>query len=258
NRGNQSLSVEGSRKKRAAKLATARFLLASQAMSFVLFLLWLSGVLNPIDDATEFWVSQQRAAQQAYTRIEAIDHGITPNDGKDDAVALQALIDRLPVKQPTQITLPIGEIDLFHPVTVSRSNLRLQGRGAGRTVLQVHVDHTIDESVLQVRPKQVAQPVSTQATTARLESVQLSGFTLSPVAQGAIQPPVDGIVLENVVRSSVKNINFQKGSRYPLVLKQTQDVRVEYVTIEGTPNQIVLKNAVNTHTGGLSVLPAES
>jgi hypothetical protein len=43
---------------------------------------------------------------------------------------------------------------------------------------------------------------------------------------------VDSIVLENVVQSSLKNLQLEKGLGYSLVLRKTKDVKVEYVGMD--------------------------
>lgn len=67
--------------------------------------------------------------------IEARAYGVTPNDGLDDALALQTLLDRLPLRGHVMVRLPAGEIDLHHPVSVRRSSLELAGQGPGETRL---------------------------------------------------------------------------------------------------------------------------
>ncbi|WP_421658170.1 glycosyltransferase [Leptothermofonsia sp. ETS-13] len=100
NRGNQSISAEGTGSKRALKLGTSRLLLLCQLFAFGIFLCWLAGVLNPMWDLVGLWLNQKVAQQPKVQVVEAGDRGIIPNDNRDDAKALQALIDRLPSDRP--------------------------------------------------------------------------------------------------------------------------------------------------------------
>ncbi|NPA29040.1 MAG: glycosyltransferase, partial [Epsilonproteobacteria bacterium] len=69
--------------------------------------------------------------------VDAAAHGIVPNDGKDDATALQTLIDTLPSFSVLQ--LPAGTIDLYRPVTIRRDDLTIRGKGSNRTLLLSHI-----------------------------------------------------------------------------------------------------------------------
>jgi len=61
----------------------------------------------------------------------------------------------------------------------------------------------------------------------------LSGFTLRHLPpQTTAASTVDSIVLENVVQSSLKNLQLEKGLGYSLVLRKTKDVKVEYVGMD--------------------------
>lgn len=267
NRGNQSISAEGTGMERALKLSTSRFLLTSQMFSFVIFLLWLSGTLNPTWDLQGWQLTHQVTAQQTPIHyVEAIEQGVNPSDGQDDSAALQALIDRLPQNQIAQINLPIGEIDLFQPLKIHRSNLIVKGHGIDRTVLQAHFDRTIGTAVLTLRPESASSTVlastanqaSKTANSNRLRNLQLSGFTLRqvlPESASAEQYAVDSIVMEQVEQSAVKHLHVEQSGRHPLVLTQTQDVTVEYVAVDKSLNrgEIVMKEAINTQTKSVTL-----
>ncbi|MEP0869212.1 glycosyltransferase family 2 protein [Trichocoleus desertorum AS-A10] len=269
NRGNQSISAEGSGLERAAKLGTSRFLLGAQAFSFVIFLLWLSGSLSPIWDLEGWWLNRQVVAQQMPLEIvEAIDRGVIPNDNRDDSAALQALIARLPQSSQVQINLPIGEIDLFQPVEINRSDIKLKGQGMSRTILQAHFDREAGEAVLSIQPKgqgdrvtkATAQPVShtAKAVVDKLRNVELSGFTMRqilPKSAVVAEYAIDSIYLRQVEQATVKNLHLERSGRNPLVLNSTQDVTVEYVAVDGSLNrgEIVMEDAVNTQTKGVTL-----
>ena len=268
NRGNQSISAEGSGWERLAKLSTSRFLLGAQMFSFTVGLLWLAGTLNPIWDIEGHLLNHQVTLQQMPLQVvEAIDQGVIPNDNQDDAAALQALINKLPDAQEVQINLPLGEIDLFQPLEINRSHLKFKGQGIARTILQAHFNREAGEAVLTVRPQTKAiAPVSTPdadtGNASRLKKVELSGFTMRqilPETASASQYAIDSIRMEQVAEATVRNLHLERSGRNPLVLNHTRDVTVEYVAVDGSLNrgEIVLQDAVNTQTKGVT-LPSVS
>lgn len=236
NRGNQSSSFAGSGWERWVKTTTSRFLLVSQMFSFVVFLLCLAKVLNPIQDLPGLlWNHQMAAAQPAVTQIiEAIDRGILPNDGQDDSAPLQALIDQLPSQGRIQINLPMGEIDLFRPVEINRSHTIIKGQGVGQTILQARFSRKEGEAVLAIRPHfPKASPAESQIASVsqdKVQNVQLSSFTLLQMLPKSAAA-LDGIVLENVVDAEIKNLDLEKSGRHSLILRKTQNIKVEYVSM---------------------------
>lgn len=231
NRGNQSQAVAGSRWERWAKTTTSRFLVVSQMFSFVIFLLCLSKVVNPIQDLPGLWWNSQVLAQPPITQIiEAIDRGILPNDGQDDSAPLQALINSLPSKGIVQINLPIGEIDLFRPIEINRSNTIIKGQGMGRTILQAHFNRKLAEAVILIRPRFSKTLLVSQN---KVRNIQLRSFTLlqmlSKTASG-----LDGIVLENVLHAEIKNLDLEKSGNHSLILRKSEDIKSEYVSINSS------------------------
>jgi len=241
NRGNQSISAAGTGFERMAKRSTARFLLVTQLFCFGIFLGWFSGALNPGWDLQGLLLSYQ-STQQSVQQINAMEHGIQPNDGQDDAAALNALLAELPPQTEAIINLPIGEIDLRSPLAIGRSNLTIRGEGAGRTVLTAHFGGETADAVITIRPQdsQLVASSVTQGSTAlstKLQNVRLSGFTLRLVrADDAIaqESTVDGIVVDGVETGALTHLAIEAGTRQPLVMKQTGHVRVEYVA-DGRP-----------------------
>lgn len=217
NRGNQSITAEGTGKKRLAKVGTARFLLIAQACSFGVFLLWLSGIVSPAWDLEGLQLSHWAAQQPIVQFVDASTYGITPGDEQDDAVALQKLIDRFSPQESVRIELPIGEIDLFQPIQIDRSNLTIQGQGIGRTVLQAHFEPTAGKAILAIRSQQ-KQPI---------EQIQLSGFTLRHISPDVTK--IVGIVLDRVGQSTLKNLDLAQLNRHAIVLNKTQNITMEYI-----------------------------
>jgi glycosyltransferase Alg8 len=249
NRGNQSITAEGKGLARLTKMSTSRFLFFVQLFSFAVVLCGFAGILSPARDLAGLWWNQEVIAQVKPVEmvVEAIDRGIIPNDGKDDAAPLQALIDSLPQQDKVQIELPIGELDLDQPLTITRSHLILKGQGARRTVLLAR--HNSGEAVLSL---------GTDADQSPVRDVELNGFTLRhALAKSSTQKtPVDSIVLNNVTQAEVKHLRLERSRRHALVLENTEDVTVEYVTIQSSSQQkpVVKTNAVNTQMKGV-ILP---
>ncbi len=226
NRGNQSISAEGSGWVRWVKISTSRFLLVTQMFCFVVVLLSLANLLNPLQDlAGMWWHSQARAASPSQI-ITAIDQGIYPNDGKDDSAALQALIDKLPSKGKVQINLPIGEIELFRPIQIQRSHTIIQGQGVGRTILQAKFGSQIGDAVISIRPGKG------KAVKNTVKNVYLQGFTLMPNSSKTGDKAINSIVLEKVAQSGIKNLEIKPNGGHALTFRQTQNIKVEYVTMD--------------------------
>jgi len=243
NRGNQSISATGAGFERLAKRSTARFLLVTQLFCFGVFLGWFSGALNPSWDL-QGWLLSHQASTQLVQQINAIDHGIQPSDGQDDAAALNALLASLPAQPEVVVNLPLGELDLFSPLEIGRSNLTIRGEGAGRTVLRGHFGSEAGEAMIKVRPQVaqlIANPVSQEQsepseTADKLQNVRLSGFTLRLVEADetiARESPVDGILIEKLETGAITHLAIEAGTRQPLVMSQSGDIRLEYVA-DGT------------------------
>ncbi|MEM6840033.1 MAG: glycosyltransferase [Cyanobacteria bacterium P01_C01_bin.120] len=235
NRGNQSISAAGTGFERVAKRSTARFLLATQLFCFGIFLSWFAGTLNPGWDL-QGWRLSYAASQQSVLQIDALEHGIQPSDGKDDAAAINALLADLPPQTDIVVNLPIGELDLLAPLHIERSNVMIKGKGTGRTILQAHFGGETADAVIRIRPEssQLVASAAAQKPTAiadKLQNVRLSGFTLRlAVGNGAIarQPALDGILVDNVETGTLTHLAVEAGTRQPLVMHQTGNIRVEY------------------------------
>ncbi|MEW5858992.1 MAG: glycosyltransferase [Cyanobacteriota bacterium] len=249
NRGNQSISAEGSGWVRLVKVNTSRFLLVTQAFCFVVLLLSLADTINPVQDLAQLWRNTYVVAQTAPTLIvEASDRGIVPSDAVDDSSALQALINSLPNQGNVQVNLPIGEIDLFQPIEINRSNTIIKGQGVRRTILQAHFSQDKAKAVVSIRPRLSQAFPAEGVPQDKVENVQLSNFTLVPVQAKNASDAVNGIVLEKVVQASLKNLDLKKSGGHALVLHKTQDVTVEYVSMDDSSDRkpILMTDAVNT------------
>ena len=227
NRGSQSISAHGEGLERTVKLGTSRLLLYVQLFTFGICLCWLTGNLNPIWDIAGLRLSHQATTTLVPQVVDVMEYGIWPNDGEDDGQALQALIDGLSdgeiANQPVELLLPIGELDLFKPVTIRRGQLTLQGQGPGRTVLAAQFDRSRANAMIEVSP--------TDSATTTLEQVHFTGFTLQP-ADTATIARLDGISLKQVVDSSLSNLAIAPSIRQPFRLDQTNNVKVERVATQ--------------------------
>jgi glycosyltransferase Alg8 len=230
NRGNQSSSVGGSVWKRRIKTSTSRFLLLSQVFTFVVVLLCLLKILNPLQDLPQLWSYNLVAAKSTDTQIvEAIAYGIVPNDNQDDSARLQTLINRLPSQGTVEIKLPYGEIDLLQPLEINRSNTTLKGEGVGRTILQANFNKKTAKAAILIRPRASLPSLGTKVSPGKVKNIQLRGFTLLQMQPKAVAA-VDGIVLENVAQAKLRNLNLDRSGRHALVRRQTDDIKVEYVS----------------------------
>jgi mannuronan synthase len=215
NRGDRKLAASGNRFAQEIAKTTSRFLLWAQAFTFGIIIFSLLGNLSPLEDAAAMWEIYRAAPTIAPTVIVAGDRGVIPGDGRDDGGALQRLIDEADEQALIQIELPMGELDLEQPLEIHRSQVRLVGQGADRTILAVR----FAEAAVVVKPR---------VASAVLEDVHLQGFTV----RGQVSQVAESIVLEQVHRGSLRNIHLvQRGDR-GVMLQGTQDIVMEYVTTE--------------------------
>ncbi len=229
NRGNQSRSVAGSAWKRQIKNNTSRFLLVSQVFSYLVLLLCLSQVLDPMRDLPELWWRNQLVAQPSPTQIiEASDRGIVADDGQDDSKQLQALINNLPSQGEVQINLPYGEIDLLQPLEINRSNTTIKGQGVGRTILQAGFSNKLGEAAILIRPRHMGLPAAISLD--KVKNLQLSHFTLVQM-QPQTATAVDGIVLENVEQVKLRKLDLDRSGRRAVIRRQAHNVKLEYVSL---------------------------
>jgi len=77
--------------------------------------------------------------------LDALLYGIIPDDGKDDAKALNKLIASS--NSGSIIKLAPGTYDIFSPVRIERSDLIVEGAGTEKTVLLSHL-HLLEKSAV--------------------------------------------------------------------------------------------------------------
>jgi glycosyltransferase Alg8 len=274
NRGSQSISAEGTGFVRLVKLGTSRFLYFSQLFGLAIVLSWLAGIISPPQMVSGLWWSQEVSYQPPPNQIMmATDYGVIPSDSRDDSQSLQKLLNQLPPQSRIEIDLPIGEIDLFQPIVITRSDTILKGEGSGRTILVSHQSKNRGKAVILIKPRSgqlgvqsnkiasvsnvsVSSSSAPISTSPNLHNLDLEGFTLQ---YADTAPSLDSIVLENVNQAIIKNLHLQDGSRHSLVLRNTEDITVEYVTIDSNSDrkQIIKTNAINTQFNGLIIADSE-
>lgn len=265
NRGIQMMTSDGEGMERKVKVGTSRFLLFTQIFSFVVFLAWLSGTVNPSWDIAGLVLQRQVAALPEVEQIQAIDYNVLPNDAKDDAAPLQALIDQFPSNTPVQIELPIGELDLYQPLEINRGNITLKGQGIARTVLRAHFTPKEGDAILIVGPQNSGGTATISTATieqidgdGRVTDVELSGFTLRPydrdVSSNSTEEGLTSISLHQVANVTLDRLYLEKGGTPALALNQTQDVTIAYVVAEGGSLEqvVVMQDAINTQMNGLT------
>jgi len=84
----------------------------------------------------DIFQEKQKMIQKS-SLIDASKFGIIADDGKDDAKALNRLIEN--ADDGADILLPQGIIDLYFPVKISRSNITLQGEAKEKTIIVSHL-----------------------------------------------------------------------------------------------------------------------
>jgi len=228
NRGNQLISAYGTGWERVMKLAISRFLLLSNWVGFVVILCGLSGLIYPLSDLSNLpslWqMNQASESQNSIQVIAAIDHHIFPNDGQDDAVQLQTLIDQAPSEQTIQMNLPMGELDLFQPLEINRSNFILHGAGIGKTILQSHFSRELSPSILNIAPD------SEQSQW--IQNLSLIGLTLRHAQSNPQYTYPDNLVLDRVKNATLERLSLETEVSRPLVLQETQEIVKKYLAIE--------------------------
>jgi glycosyltransferase Alg8 len=94
----------------------------------------------------------QLFAAEASTGLDARVVGVRPDDGLDDAAALQQLIDGAPAGETVLVRLPPGQLDFRRPLVIRRSDVALIGAGQERTRIVSHLQ-TDDGAVIRVEGK---------------------------------------------------------------------------------------------------------
>ncbi|WP_171814878.1 glycosyltransferase [Halothece sp. PCC 7418] len=198
---------------------SSQFLLYTQMCSFMIFLCWQWGMIEIGQDLPSWWKTRQLTAQPIPTTVvQAIDYGIIPNDGKDDAKALQTLMNNLPATGLVEVRLPLGEIELFQPLEVHRSQTLIIGEGRQGTILRSFLKPPVS-AVLKVQP----QPPQNS-----LADIELRDFTIE-AANPDLNQLASSIHIEQLQGGALRNLSLQVGQNKALTLVETHKIRLEYI-----------------------------
>ena len=98
-------------------------------LAFFFFLMLSEGIWK--------WPSFPQAWADPTVRVvEAVEYGVIPDDGKDDARPLNRLIGLLKGGAGAVIRLPPGRLDLAQPVVIDGDGIALRGSKEGGTLLE--------------------------------------------------------------------------------------------------------------------------
>ncbi|MEA1918419.1 MAG: glycosyltransferase [Campylobacterota bacterium] len=82
--------------------------------------------------------TKPQSSQNNY-EYKALEYGVIPDDGKDDAKAINTLLQQCDPKRLCQIVLPKGRIDLYESITIRRDHVILEGAGENLTQIISHL-----------------------------------------------------------------------------------------------------------------------
>jgi glycosyltransferase Alg8 len=243
NRGDRKLSSEGKAWIQWIRRATSSWMLWLQGFSFGLLLFALLGWVDPIQDTIGFFRSASLKEIPSLIYVEAANYGVVPNDGKDDALALQKLIDQLPAKELVKVKLPIGELDLFSALKLYRNHTILEGQGTGRTILKVHSSGNstgIGNAGLLIQPSDQGSTTLLSANKtmknsqfkAPLTDVEVRDITFT--SDPLVKDKIAGIMIKDVDNISLKSLEFDSSFQDAILLDKEIDVHLEYITVNGS------------------------
>lgn len=125
----------------ASALSRAIFIASVSLFGFALFL--SEGALS-VPSNNLYSVTKRHLV------IDANMFGVKPNDGYDDAMALQAIIDRPSAGVPIVIRLPAGKLDFYHPVHINTSRLTIEGAKNAQTQIVSHIRSSQGDAVFSI------------------------------------------------------------------------------------------------------------
>ncbi|MBE9028320.1 glycosyltransferase [filamentous cyanobacterium LEGE 11480] len=235
NRGNQSVTVTGSARKRVTKHSLASFLVVSQIFSFILVMLCFAGIINPWQELTEVNFTQsipQATPTVPSTVINASAYGVVPNDGQDDSAAIQQLLRQIAPNQQTQVVLPAGALSCQQPITLEHNNLTLKGQGIDRTVLT----QTSGQPCILIQP----EPHKSQ----RVQAVSLENLTIQTHSQPIATPVIQINQADETRIHQVKVITHQPAKSLdqphkPIQIAASETPMMTFVAIESSSNPTV-------------------
>ncbi|MBL4583713.1 MAG: glycosyltransferase [Pseudomonadales bacterium] len=114
--------------------------------------------------------------------IDTRQYGVKPNDGMDDSLALQQLIDHSVKGKKLVLVLPEGVIDLMYGVVIQRDDLTIKGHGSHKTIIHSHIK-TPAKAIFEIKGSAQHSPCKLSTNTAPNSlQVQLSECDYEPGA----------------------------------------------------------------------------
>ena len=87
---------------------------------------------------------------QKHQFFRAENYGVIVNDDRDDAVAINKLIQKCDGIKPCKITLAEGKIDLYSSIIINKNHITLEGEGRDNSIIISHL-HTKDIAAIYVK-----------------------------------------------------------------------------------------------------------
>ncbi len=214
--------------------AMAKTLFLSSILLFGFVMLVAEGALS-LPSADLFKPDSKRLV------ILAQMYGVTPDDGRDDALALQAILDRPSNGQTMVIRLPAGQLDFYYPVHIRRDNVEIEGIPGNKTYILSHLKTSSGKAVISIegergkRLADLAEDAVPDSHSIRLRSdhgVQAGDYLL-------LRQPNDEAFLK-----SLGTIRWSK--KYPYLrqsIVKVTSVRGQKITFDGVTGVKFFANA---------------
>ncbi len=157
------------------------------------------------------------------THIDALRYGIIPNDHRDDAPALQKLIQNAP--DNAVIHLPAGTLDLYSPLVIRRSHITLEGAGKEKTRLLSHLT-TQAQAVISIEGKRLHRIGTLLKSTQTGDTVIEANLTQAPLSPWLLlrQPNDDAFLSQLGSRRWHKRYPYLRQEIVPYVQKREHHI----------------------------------
>jgi glycosyltransferase Alg8 len=144
---------------------------------------------------TELFAAQVTAADEAPAATPALA-GVRPDDGQDDAAALQALLDRQP-PGPVVLRLPAGVLDFMQPLVIRRDGVTVVGAGRERTRIVSHLKAPA-AAVIRVEGEQGAKAGTLSQALGPQDTLLRTSVTAAPGTLLLVREPNDDAFLKAI------------------------------------------------------------
>lgn len=172
--------------------------------------------------------------------IYAQKYGVTPNDGHDDALALQSILDWPTDGRQMIIHLPPGRLQFDQPVYIRNSKVTIEGAGDKRTLIISHIKRSQGKAVINIDGKR-GDRLAGLAANARPGTLSIH---LKP-AHKKIHPGDYLLLREPNTKRFLKQLGALRWDRkYPFIKQAI--VRVK--SVHGNTMHIVAKTGIHFGT----------